>query len=273
MATTRQPLRYFGSKWLLAEWIISFFPPHEHYVEPFCGGASVFFRKPPSIIETINDSDEEVVNFFRVLRDTPESLLRAIRLTPYARWEHKQSMAAPAGNRLEQARRFYVRAQMSFGGHQRTSTGWRYVTDSHDRGSRVVREWRNLTSLEGIIDRLRQAQIECEDALNVIARYDSPQTLFYVDPPYVLSSRSDSRLRYVDEMTDEDHRGLARVLHQVRGMVVLSGYTSPLYAELFAGWARFERPSMTNAKSQATESLWLSPRAAHSVLPLFPGGF
>jgi DNA adenine methylase len=264
----RPPVRYVGGKWNLADWIIGFFPPHVHYCEPFCGGASVLFRKYPSEIETINDLDGEVVNFFRVLREQPDELIGALELTPYAREEVDLSNE-PTADPLERARRFYVRAAMSRGGPQVHRPGWRYITNSHGRASRVVREWNDLGRLEFAVNRLKAVQIEHDDALAVIRRFDTPQTLFYVDPPYVLSSRAEGRQRYAHEMTDDQHREMAVVLRCVSGMVVLSGYRSELYDELFAGWTRFECTTSTNGNSVATESVWLSPNVGGMALPLF----
>jgi DNA adenine methylase len=156
---------------------------------------------------------------------------------------------------------------MAFGGEQRHASGWRYITYSHGKASRLVREWNDLRGLEFAVDRLRQVQIECDDALDVIARFDTPDTLFYVDPPYVLSSRAEGRHRYAHEMTDDQHRALADTLRAVRGTVVLSGYRSALYDTLYAGWPRFDRVVANNGNSTSTECVWVSPRAAHLNAP------
>jgi DNA adenine methylase len=269
-AAKRPPVRYVGGKWNLADWIIGFFPPHVHYVEPFCGGASVLFRKYPSVIETINDLDGRIVNFFRVLRERPDELIAAIELTPYAREELIIANGPMPDDPVEAARRYYVLACMAFGGVQMRGTGWRYITNSHGRSSRVVREWRDVHKLELAVNRLRQVQIEHDDALAVISRFDTPATLFFVDPPYVHSTRTEARLRYAHEMDDAAHCQLAGVLNAVRGMVVLSGYRSALYDELFADWKRIDKQVTTNGNGMATESVWLSPRA-HGMagLPLF----
>lgn len=267
----RQPVRYVGGKWKLAEWIISFFPHHVHYCEPFCGGASILFRKTPSEIETINDRDGRIINFFRVLREQPDELIRRIELTPYAREELMlANESTDDSDPVEAARRFYVRSTMAYGGFQVHGTGWRYITNSHGRSSRMVREWRDMRGLEFAVNRLRQVQIECDVATEVIRRYDTPKTLFYVDPPYVHSVRAEGRTRYHFEMSDDEHRELAALLRSLRGMVVLSGYPSPLYDELYAGWVRMDCSATTNGNSQSTESVWLSPRV-HSMgaLPLF----
>ena len=272
-AVRRQPVRYVGGKWFLADWIIGFFPPHDHYVEPFCGGASVLFRKFPSRIETINDLDGEIVNFFRVLRERPAELIELLELTPYAREELNLARTEEtASDPVERARCFYVRSKMAYGGYQEHDSGWRYITNHRGCSSRLVREWNDLSGLEAAVNRLRQVQIEHADALAVITRFDTPKTLFYVDPPYVLSTRSKMRTRYIHEMDDDAQRELARVLNGAQGMVILSGYQSPLYDELYPGWVRRDVQTSTNGNSVATESVWLSPRVCeNAALPLFGG--
>lgn len=266
------PLRWTGSKWQLANWLISQFPPHELYCEPYCGGAAIFFRKWPSKIEVLNDLDGDVVNFFTVLRERTEDLVRAIHLTPYAREEYELAYK-PSADPLERARRFYVCSRQSFGAFAGRKTGWRSQRN-WNRGTSITGEWRRLEGLLMAAERLKDALIERDDALDVIARYDGPRALFYVDPPYVLSSRSQGvgRKRYQHEMTDDDHRRLAEVLHQVRGMVLVSGYDSALYRELYAGWTVASKTTTTNGNSSATEYVWLSPRASSvGALPLFEG--
>lgn len=260
-------LRYIGGKWQLAEWIISQFPPHESYVEPFCGAASVFFRKHPSPIEVINDMSSDVVNFFQVLREDTDALIRAVDLTPFSREEYDRAYE-PADDPLERARRFYIRSWQSFSGHAGYKTGWRHQKNIHSRGTSLTREWHRMDGLYRSAARLKRALIEHDDALDVIRRYDTPGTLFYVDPPYVLSTRSNKR-RYAYEMTDDDHRALAGVLHSVQGMVVLSGYASDLYTELYGDWEVITKSTTTNGNNVATEYLWISPKTVLAQTPLF----
>jgi len=266
------PVRYFGSKWQLAEWIIAQMPPHEVYVEPYCGGASVFFRKEPSALEALNDLNGDVLNFFDVLRSREAELIRAIDLTPYSLAEFKRA-GEPSEDELERARRFYVRAYQSVGGGGagRRAGGWRRVYDLK-RGSTPGHDWSRLEGLYKAAQRLKEAQLECEDALDVIKRYDSPDTLFYVDPPYVMDSCKDKRNVYVHEIDDEQQRQLADVLHHIKGMVLLSGYDSPLYQELYSDWTVATKTNTTNGNSQSVEYLWSSPNATRmDRLPLFAG--
>lgn len=264
----RPPLQYHGGKWLLASWIIRRFPPHHGYVEPYGGGASVLLRKPPSDVETYNDLDGDVVTFFRVLREQPEALVRAIQLTPWARAELKLARTAPPpDDPVEQARRLYVQAWQGFyGGRRSTHPGWRYCATVASNS--LVGLWGRTEHLCAVAERLRAVQIECDDALAVIRRYDRPGTLFYVDPPYLPHVRGANRETFSEayrhEMTVGDHAGLARVLRSVQGMVVLSGYASAEYAEWYEtyGWQRYSRAAAkVNRNAAATECLWLSPAA------------
>ena len=263
------PVKYFGGKWSIAPWIIATFPPHECYVEPFAGGASVLLRKPLSTIEVMNDLNNEVVNFFEILRNRPVELVRAIELTPYARAEYELSFE-PTAEPLERARRFYVRNRSSFGaGEGKSRTGFRFQTDNSTRGTRIVDEWARVDNLLEAALRLKQVIIERDDAFAIMKRYDRPKTLFYVDPPYVWNTRS-SADSYASELNDSDHGRLADTLKGLTGMVVLSGYRSALYDELYTGWQRIEREVATNGKSKRVECLWLSPNTTRiDRLPLF----
>jgi len=279
MKVKRPALRYHGAKWRLAPWIISQLPRHECYVEPFGGSGAVLLRKGRSWLEVYNDLDSEVVNFFRVLRERSEELIRAIRLTPYAKEEWALSYRiGPELDPLEQARRFYVRAYMNLGG---TSTvwrsGWRRQKVISKRKGRKKMTPAALTfmdtrHLDQVVERFRGVQIENDIAVNVVARYDSPETLFYCDPPYPASTRGRwAKTAYNCEMTDDQHRALAEVLHEVEGMVAISGYSCELYDELYTGWLRIEKKARVNGDGSAMESLWLSPNAEARRLPLLQG--
>ncbi len=263
------PVRWVGSKWKLAEWIISLFPPHATYCEPYMGSAAVFFRKHPSRVEILNDLNDGVVNFFNVLREQPDALMRAIRYTPMSRTEYELSFV-PADDSLEAARRFYVATRQSFGGSQHYKTGWRYQVHPRDRGTSITREWQRMEGLELAAQRLMNAQIDCLPALDVIARYDNPETLYYVDPPYPLDTRSNKR-RYSLEMTDADHEQLAERLRAVQGMVILSTYRSDAYDRLYAGWTRVSKSATTNGNARATEWLYINPACIEATMPLFRG--
>lgn len=267
----RPVLRYHGSKFRLAPWLLEFFPPHRSYVEPFAGSASVLMQKRRSAAECINDLDDRVVNVFRVLRDPvlAEHLRRRLELTPFARAEFNAAYA-PTEDPVEQAARTIV---LSFMGHGSDSVGRGYRTgfrckDSEGRAL-PSKEWATWPEQAPLFcARLRGVAIENRDALEVIARLDSADTLFYVDPPYPMHTRTAAAGKhgYRHEMSDDDHRRLALVLHDVQGMVVLSGYATPLYDdELYPDWARFERATLADGARPRTEVVWLNPACAHAL--------
>ena len=257
-------MRYHGGKWRIARWVIGHFPLHDLYVEPFAGAASILMRKPRSRGEIINDLDSEVVNLFRVLRDrvTAAELERLIRLTPFARDEFNAAYEPTEDDPVERARRTVVRSFMghgsgSHGKHYRHRTGFRaYSQRSYEY------DWVNWPDVvPAITARLAGVVVENRPAVRVIERYDGPDTLHYVDPPYVHKTRERVGV-YRHEMTDDDHRELAAVLRSADGMVVLSGYPGALYDELYGDWLRAERSALADCASPRTECVWLNPAAA-----------
>lgn len=253
---TSPPVRYTGSKWRIAPWIIGHFPPHNCYVEPFCGGASVLFRKNPSVTEVINDLNGEILNFFDVLRDRADELIRAIELTPYSRAELSRAKVLVV-DPLERARRFYVRSLQAFSsGEGARAIAWRIQMNDHS----LVNRWNKTSHLWTTAHRLKLVQIECDTAEVVINRFDDSNTLFYVDPPYVHSTRT-SASDYAYEMTDSEHTALSEQLNTVKGMVVLSGYDCHLYRDLYAGWKFVSVETDTVQKTKRTECLWINENA------------
>lgn len=256
---------------MLAPWIISHMPAHRIYVEPFCGAASVLLRKKRCYSEVISDKDEEVINLFQMARDRGDELREVLRLTPFARAEFVRAWE-PSENPLEQARRTVIRAYMGFGSAAVTkvrhittarggapSTGFR--AQSNKSGTTPAHDWRNFpNALPDIIERLRGVVIESRDALEIIPQHDTAETLFYVDPPYVAATR-DAGGDYRHELTDDDHRKLAEVLRSVCGMVMLSGYPSALYGELYHDWRRIDRAAFADGAARRTECLWLNAAA------------
>lgn len=263
MSTVQRPvLRYHGGKWRLAPWIIGHFPEHRIYTEAFGGAASVLLRKTRAYAEIYNDLDGEVVNLFRVLRNPSQAreLARLVKLTPYSREEYESSFLAD-GDPVEQSRRTLLRA---FAGYSSNSiqrrTGFRgNVTRV---GSIPAHDWtKTPMTLEQVSERFAGVIIENLPACDVLRMYDGPDTLHYVDPPYPHSARCDSA-RYRHEMSDDDHRELAQVLRDLRGMVVLSGYPCELYdRELYPDWQRIERAALADGARKRTEVLWISPNA------------
>lgn len=255
----KSPVPYFGSKQRIAPRIVSLLPDHDHYVEPFAGGLSVLLAKAPSRMETANDLDGELMTFWRVLRDRPDDLLRACLLTPHSRSELAATWD-PTEDELELSRRIWCRLAQGRSGTLR-NTGWRHYIDP--AGS--------VTSMPGYLEayvgrlaaaaeRLRAVSLENLPALDLIAKYGAqPKVLLYVDPPYLGATRGWGNNYRVEMKTEAEHRALAAALADCRSSVVLSGYDSPLYAELYDGWHRQEMATMTgNAISNKgrTEVLW-----------------
>lgn len=256
---------WYGGKFSHLDWLLPLLPKVKHYCEPFGGSAAVLINREPSPVETYNDIDGEVVNFFRVLRDQNDALIKAIGLTPFSREEFEIAISQPTEklSDLERARRFFIRArQVRTGLAQTASSGrWSHCLLTSRAGmSGAVSRW--LGSVEGlseIVQRLLRVQIENSPAIDVIKRYDSEETLFYCDPPYPHDSRGDSKA-YAYEMTDEQHRELARVLHSVKGKVALSSYHSQLMKELYSDWRYIEAPikQCHSTKTPRQEVLWVN---------------
>jgi DNA adenine methylase len=256
---------YYGGKFAHLDFILPLLPTHfAHFCEPFGGSAAVLINRPPALVETYNDLDSEVVNFFQCLRDHGEKLLRLIGLTPFSREELVRAcMAEPGLPPMERARRFFVRARQTRTGLAQTSSEGRWahcVLTSRAGMAGAVSRW--LGSVEGlaeIVQRLQRVQIENAPAIEVIHRYDSPQTLFYCDPPYPHEARGDSKA-YGYEMTDREHAELAEVLHSVKGSVALSSYRCPLMERLYGDWRRVDADTRlcNSSKGERTESVWLN---------------
>ena len=265
-------MRYHGGKWMLGKWIVSHLPPHRVYVEPFGGAASVLMQKARSYSEVYNDLDGEVVNLFRVLRDPQlaRQLVQAVELTPYSREEFDLSYQ-PSDAPLEQARRTLFRAQAGHGttvtGSQRTG----FRSNVNRARTTPAHDWRSYPDvITQTVERLRGVIIEHDAAVAIIRRYDTDETLFYVDPPYMQGVRGHSANRaYRHEMSDTEHETLAGVLQSVKGMVVLSGYRSPVYEALFAGWRSVVKETFADGARERTEVLWFNEKAYEKQLPLW----
>lgn len=270
MTPTRPVIRYHGGKWKLAPWIISHFPTHRVYTEAYGGAASVLMRKPRSYGEVYNDLDGEVINLFRVLQNpiSAQRLRELLYLTPFAR-EEFELVYQRTEDPIERARRLIIVCFMGFGsnGHNNGQrTGFR--ANSSRSGTTPAHDWANYPdALPGVIERLRGVVIESRDAIKLIEQHDSAETLHYVDPPYVHSTRSGRHQHdYRHEMTDDDHRRLAGALRAGKGMVVLSGYPCDLYdVELYPDWQRVERRHMADGARARTEVLWINPAAANAL--------
>jgi len=263
----RPVLRWHGGKWRLAPRILPYFPPHRVYVEPFGGAASILVRKERCYAEVYNDLDGDVVNLFRVLRDPAKAalLIAALRLTPFAREEFTAAYE-PSGDPVEQARRLVIRSFMGVGSDGlKTSvrTGFRHNTT---RAWKIpAHDWINIPdNLETVVARLRGVVIEQKPALEVMAKHDADFALHYVDPPYMLGTRSTKNgyHGYNHELADSDHSELLSFLRGLRGGVVLSGYPAPLYDEALKDWRRVEFAALADGARPRTEVLWINPKAA-----------
>jgi len=256
---------WYGGKFSHLSWLLPHLPEAHHYCEPFAGSAAVLLNREPSPVETYNDIDGEVVNFFQVLRNRKNKLIEVIGLTPFSREEFYLAVTdyGPHLSKIERARRFFIRArQVRTGLAQTASLGrWANCKNTSRAGmSGVVSRW--LGSVDGlpeIANRLLRVQIENRPALEVIKLYDSTKTLFYCDPPYPHQSRGDSKA-YGFEMTNEEHFELAKALHRVKGKVAISGYRCDLLDNLYKDWRCTEAPEKKchSVKTTRSEALWMN---------------
>lgn len=305
MARKHIAMGYYGGKYSHLDWLLPLLPKSQHYCEPFGGSAAVLLNREPAPVETYNDIDSEVVNFFRVLRQHKDELLYAIGLTPFAREEYTLAIESNGSSRpsnvesglstsmqganndteedpeyavtrvytaddldsggirsdIERARRFFVRARQSRTGLAQTASSGRWAnclaTSRAGMAGAVSRWLGSIPELEWVASRLLPVQIEHDDALAVIRRYDSPDTLFYCDPPYPHGSRGDAKA-YKYEMTDQEHIDLFRLLSAVKGRVAISSYHADLMDDLYRNWNCYEEgvKKAHSVKEDRTEVLW-----------------
>ena len=259
-------LRYHGGKFRIADWIIGHFPKHSTYVEPFGGGASVLLNKMPCDLEIYNDLDSDVVNFLKVLRcDIKRTkLIQQIELTPYARDEFLEAYGH-TDCEIEKARRLIVRAQMGFGsaGATKGRTGFR-CTGGRNKAYET-KLWNEYPErITHAIKRLKDVYIENDDALKIIKQYDSEETLFFVDPPYLCSTRDSGTKAYKHDLTDDQHIELLDLLLSTKGKVILSGYRSDLYEEKLKSWKMLCKSTQASGALGGVsreEILWINPQA------------
>lgn len=255
----RPVLRYFGGKFRLADWIISHFPEHRVYVEPYGGAASVLMKKTRSYAEVYNDIDDSLYSLFCVLKDPSASFELEKRLvaTPFARREFELAHCYHPDN-IEKARRLIVRSFMGFGADSaanlESKTGFR--SNSNRSGTTPAHDWVNYPScIRDFSERLRGVVIEHRDALDVMKTHDSEKTLHYVDPPYSTDTRRGGR--YKHEMKNEDHEELIECLKSLKGKVIVSGYSHPIYESL--GWKREVKQARADKAGLREEVLWIKP--------------
>ena len=269
--TVKAPFPYYGGKQRLARVIAPILPPHNVYIEPFFGGGSMLFAKTPAKYELVNDLDHAVVAFFRVLRERPDDLIRALSLTPVARDEFIAALPDDEQiDDLEVARRFFVRITQGIGNHGRSTTGFRGLPLKGAGTNVATSTFNALDRFHEIANRLRKVVIENCDALELIAKVTASDALIYVDPPYPKATRNgvSSRGDYRQDMPNmSSHYCLLNILRESPAMVILSGYTHPLYESMLKDWHRYEISTTSNmsrsrkntaATAQRTEILWSS---------------
>lgn len=274
MKVDRPVLRWHGGKFLLAPWILAHIPKHTVYAEPFGGAASVLLRKPPVAAEVYNDLDDVVVNVFRVLRDHDKAaeLRHRLGLTPYARAEFEWCYE-PAVDDIDRAHKAIVLSFFGFGSDS-VSRGCRtgFRAKMSDGRATPAQTWADYAdTIPAFVNRMRGVVIESRPASEILERYDTPETAFYVDPPYPHSTRSSLNGRsskthgYRHELDDDDHAALLDQLKSLCGMVVLSGYPFQPYDDALEGWLRVERSALADGAKERTEVLWINPRAAERL--------
>ncbi len=251
-------LKYPGSKWSIAKWIISFFPEHHSYLEPFFGSGAVLFNKPRSRIETINDLDGNVVNLFEWIKKDPEKLAHEIYWTPYARQIYEESYAAVPESGLGKAVNFCIRLNMGHGFRTNgEKVGWKNDVQGRERAY-AAKDWCSLPAriLEAA-ERLRGVQIENRPAIEVMRRFNYKNVLVYLDPPYMPLVRYGKQ--YYHEMySEESHMELLDVALQHKGPVLISGYDTELYNDALKGWNREETVCYSQTASKKREILWMN---------------
>lgn len=247
-------LRYPGSKWNLANRIVSMIPEHKSYLEPFFGSGAVLFTKQQSPIETINDLDDNIVNLFTVIRTRPEELKRIIELTPYARAEYDAAFKIKTDDPVEKARLFLIKSLQSHGFRVIDKSGWKNDVQGREK-SYCVKHFNELPSIiNEITCRLKQVQIEHMDAVKLIKRFNYDNVFIYLDPPYVLNTRT--RKQYNHEMTDEDHIHLLETIMDSKAKIMISGYQSELYDSYLKKWYRSEYAATAEQGLKRTEVIW-----------------
>lgn len=248
-------LNYAGSKWSMSQTIIELMPEHKAYLEPFAGSLAVFFNKDKCVLETINDIDGRLVNMYEQIRIHPEELANLCDFTLYSRKEFENSLEV-SSDQLEDARRMMVRCWFAIGGMVTRDSFKRNISWN---GPYNTFEWNDVP--RRIIEasrRLKDAQIECKDALDLIQENNRNDVLIYADPPYLGKTRTSKQ--YLNEYSEEQHIQLLEVLNDHKGPVLLSGYDSDIYQQYLKGWFTVKQEvsvGITNLKKRkAEEVIW-----------------
>lgn len=259
----RHPLlRYFGGKFRLAPWIISHFPNHEIYVEPFGGAGSVLLQKPQIGCEVYNDLDLDVYNLFAVLRcpDCANLLIEQLQFTPFHREFYLEAYKDNTSNNIQKAVSLLVKSFMSFSSNGCFQKKSGFSSSTQKGKTTDATTWQKLPeNIKSIVERLRGVIIENLPASQIINKHDSYKTLFYLDPPYLHNTRK-TKKTYKHEMTSNDHEQLLGQLNSIKGSAVISVYDSEMYNDLLAGWEKYS--TTTRAASQRgtvvkVECIWV----------------
>lgn len=261
----RNVLKYPGSKWNIASKIVNLIPEHHSYVEPYFGSGAVLFSKPASNIETINDMDSDVTNLFSCIQKDADKLARIVLTTPFSReiYDHQfeiEEIIEP----FERAASFLVKCWQGHG--FRTNgykVGWKNDVQGRERMYALWNWYRLPEWIIDIADRLRQVQIENRPALEVIKRFSYENVFMYIDPPYLLGTRTGKQ--YKHEMTDADHEELLKELLQNKARIMLSGYESDMYNEYLKDWKKVYFSSCAEHGKTRTEVIWVNYEAEQQI--------
>lgn len=262
-------LKYPGAKNRIAPWICKYIPEHKVYLEPFFGSGAVFFNKVPARIETLNDLDENIVNYFRVIREKYDKLAEQLYMTPYSRNEYYRACEFnPEDSDIEKARKFAVRCWQGFGCSNLYRNGFR--SSQQSKSPYTTKEWREIPErLRAANERLKNAQIENLPAVEVIKRYNTPDVFLYVDPPYLHGTRKNYLYRY--EMENNEHKELLNILSEHPGKVLISGYDNDLYNQMLRGWRKVSKKTQAEAGIPRVETLWMNYEIGQMKMEDIPG--
>lgn len=262
--TVRPPVKWHGGKHYLARKIIPIFPLHRIYLEPFGGAASVLLNKPPVDVEAYNDLDLRITRLFRVLQNHGDEFIRKVQFVPYSQYEFDEAKVYPSNaSDVDMALCDYIRWRQSFGGR---GTSWSYTTTRARGGMAgdVNAWWTAIDQLPKIIERFRRVQLLSQPALKAIRKFDHDEALIYCDPPYLHSTRNvNSRDVYGIEMDENDHASLAEILNSCKSKIIISGYPSKLYNQLYKSWRKIEFDIANHSaggrkKQRKRETIWLN---------------
>lgn len=273
MRLYRPVVRYQGGKFRIAKWIISFFPKHKIYCESFGGAASILMQKELSTTEVYNDNNSEIVNVFKILRDKnkAEELKRLIELTPYSRQEYYEAQTNDESDSdIEIARKTIVKAFMGISAGSITKLNGGFSTKfykSDDYKCANLRAWQTYPDcIQLFCKRLKNVMLENKDGMEVIKIYDTPETLHYVDPPYVTSTwNKNDKKAYKTILTNEYHIKLLELLKTVQGYVFISGYDNEIYKDMLADWHKEQIETKNQNNNKRIETIWISPRTWNAL--------